>query len=93
MIKLWEHLVGDEIITDNQINAVLKKFTGGSLEYNFGGSSNKSVTAIGGGIQYRQPIIENKVDLLIQGAGHYVDWGKGHHKGIDYRGVGLEIRF
>jgi len=81
------------LLDDTVLNKILEKLTGGRLDYDVGGYSNKGVSIVGGGMQYRQPIIENKVDLLIQGAGHYVDWGEGHHKGIDYRGVGLEISF
>lgn len=81
--------MGDDAISYEQSQNIIKKY----FDFDIGGSSNKGVTAIGGSVQARIPIVEQKVNLLIQGAGHYVDWGEGYHKGIDYKGVGLEISF
>ena len=81
--------MGDDVIGYEQSQNIIKKY----FDFDISGSSNKGIKAIGGSVQARIPIVEQKVNLLIQGAGHYVDWGEGYHKGIDYRGVGLEISF
>ena len=81
--------MGDDVIGYEQSQNIIKKY----FDFDISGSSNKGVKAIGGSVQAHIPIVEQKVNLLIQGAGHYVDWGEGYHKGIDYRGVGLEINF
>lgn len=85
--------MGDDYITENQVTDMLKKITGGSLDYSAGGFKNKGVTGVGAYVEYRQPLIDQKLDVVIKGAGHYVDWGTGHHKGIDYKGIELQYNF
>jgi|TARA_R110002126_G_scaffold77015_1_gene192217 hypothetical protein len=80
--------VGDEITTDQAASWVDR------LIIDVGGATEKGgVKGVGGYVQYTQPIIDKKLDITIGAAGHYVDWGSGNHKGIDYKGIDLTYKF
>lgn len=81
--------MADNKLTQDQIIKMLSR-----MNIDFSGSKNaKGTKSVRGYISYTQPIIDKKLDLTIDAAGHYAtgDWGT--DKGVDYKGISLNYKF
>ena len=79
----------DEIISPTQVQKILNRI---SVDMS-GGKNKQGTSSVGGYDEYRQPIIDKKLDVVIGAAAFYADGDWGHAKGVPYKGARLEFSF